>query len=815
MGRLGPLNSLAFGRSPFQSPELDDGDFVLGPHAHDFENKDVYMQQFDERGHPKNDMSKATIRAMQHAQNAVLETVGVVVRREEASKSAWQRQSKKRKMEDIVNENSHGIVMREVGPFLMQSSMWWAISLRRRMQTFRSYLNPPVTHILRSELNSMGLLSLLTDGLLPAIASYVLNILLVGMQSRRLEVTFEMTVRGTVYAWKPFSSFTARFIIPLIVFPAKAFAILQSLHLIPSTYHLSPWSFLPFTSASPIRFPQLPHAWSIGAGLALATDICYNAFIVSTISDLTKSYIHNAMYRIILLTLAPRPDRPDRLTVKAARRDQNDNKSLSLPGIGPENNAERLSRARTGDFWTELGRELGFLAARIKGLRNLATRLKPSREFPNLAAEGMPAADFDDPRVRARSESLQRQMVRTNLDTLRNNEAERLRVQRQAHAWALGEFGISYVADSDDTAFLLSAGEIFQSDSTATPEPVDLNDEAATATEDLQEPPLLFDRFTSDSIHDREEREGEGRMLASLGFSDTAETVEVEAVRNVSRDAPPEVRQNPSEVSSDPARESVIEDAAPLIPEDTPVRHSIELPDGSRVQDNSPSAGIEMPEGSPSLPSQAPDSPLDRNATPPAISRTRARSLSTSHGSQASTSTSSLDGYETDSIPAERRRARRRHALPRSQPLGDLALQYDSLSSDDGAPHITTPLPRHRVTMLSVFPAEMFAECLAGLITSMVTLPLDTLYVRGLVHGFLSSPNTRPGASVAVLGLRGDVYGMNEWLGGSAAGWSGRLRYAGLMALMLGLQGCVSSLSWTLVTKLAIVFGKQSGWGQL
>jgi hypothetical protein len=97
-----------------------------------------------------------------------------------------------------------------------------------------------------------------------------------------------------------------------------------------------------------------------------------------------------------------------------------------------------------------------------------------------------------------------------------------------------------------------------------------------------------------------------------------------------------------------------------------------------------------------------------------------------------------------------------------------------------------------------------------------VTLPLDTLYVRALVRGFLGRPSTtRAGASVAAVGLMGDVYGRGEWFGGSNMGLQGRLRYMGLMALMFGVQGCVSSLSWVLVTKAAIALGRQLGWGQL
>jgi hypothetical protein len=826
MGRLGPVNSLAFGRSPFQPPELDDnGDFILGPHAHDAENKDFYEQQFDARGHPKNDASDSTIRAMQNAQNAVLETVGVVVRREEASKSAWQRLSKKRKMEDIVYENNYGNVLRELGPFLMQSSMWWAISVRRRMQTFRSYLGPSVQNILRSEYRSIGLLSMLTDGLLPAITSYVINILLAGMHNRKLQISIEMTIRGTEYSWEPFTSFTSGLIIPLIVFPAKAYAVLQSLHLIPSTFHLSPWSWVPFTSASPIQLPLLSKEWSIGTGLNFASSICCNAFVISTISDMTKSYIHNAMYRIILLTLVPRPDHPDELTTQAAKIDRSDGETLLLPGIGPENLAERLSRARSSDFWTELKRELTLLLTLIRSLRNIGTtasfltgETRPTPHENSITSQTLR-------QFWARSAALQRQMVRENLEHLRENEAERIFVQEQAHIWALAEFNLSSRINPDDRSFLLEAYQIFDSDSTATPEPVNLNDEPATGTEDLEGPPLLFDRFTSDNTHDREEREGEGRILASLGFNDPNDATDLENASRPLTYPSPNSNRSPIETPTDLAHDHVVEATSSLAPSDTSVDRR-----PSRFQTDSPfpRPNIPVPDQSLTPPPQAPDSPLDRNATPPAISRNRAHSpfgsgSPVSSRSRASTSNSprspsphpSITSRSSSSHASSGPGPRRIESTPPTPLLRRAAHLRSPSSSDDGSAHNILPVAvtRHRVTMLSVFPAGMLAEVAAGLITSMVTLPLDSLYVRALVNGFLDRPNTsRPGAGVAALGLRGDVYGIGDWFGGSEKGWEGRVRYAGLMALMFGVQGCMSSISWTLATKLAIALGRQLGW---
>ena len=88
-------DSMAYqGRSAFEEPErTEDGEFILGPHAHDFDNlAGGYKQQFDERGRPVNPAAAAAAKALRHAQNDVLATVGVVKKKH---KQKWQGQAQK------------------------------------------------------------------------------------------------------------------------------------------------------------------------------------------------------------------------------------------------------------------------------------------------------------------------------------------------------------------------------------------------------------------------------------------------------------------------------------------------------------------------------------------------------------------------------------------------------------------------------------------------------------------------------------------------------------------------------------------------
>lgn len=896
MGRLGPLNSLALGRSPFQPPELDEnGDFILGPHAHDYENKYFYEQKFDERGHPKNDASRATVRVMQNAQNAVLETVGVVVRREKASKSAWQRRSEKEKIADTRTENHYGIVLeKSIKPFFMPSTMWWRLCLQNRMQVFRSYLDPPVLHIIRSEAASLGLLSFLTNGLLSSIAGYQFEKLLKDILSWGSESPLKIhSGEPSNYIWDSSTSLVAGLIVSLLVFPVKAFALLQGLQLIPSTSNLNPRSFIPFTTASPIQLSSPPAVWSIGTGLLYATSIYNHPFLLRMILDITGKYIHMITYRVILLTLTPRPDRPDKITLKAARRHYKNGEIVRMPGIGPFNCTECLSTGRTMDFWTEIRTELGFIATRIWGWKNILSFSNP-KEITDRVPQPLPAGVAD------RTRALQREMVRNDIDNLRSNDEERLRVQREAHSRALADFGL-YSDAEDVDEWLLPAYELFAPDrldtrSTTTAAPVDFESQAADLNPDLvRPPPPIFDPFTADNDYDREEREGEGRMMASLGFDDPdpipvfglSTTSSQEESRSLplilsvdlTEHSPIELR-NPFETASDPSREAVLEEAAHIAPEDVGVRHIVEFSDGSVYYEEDLVAGIPEDVSQNSLDEatqesfpEAPDSPFDRTATPLGIARSRNRDRNHSPPTTPS-STPSEDGVQSvwsgylqresdrrpayaglshlqapdpsassssDDLQSRRRRGNAQHELsdlhaldpsasssddgavhiaprrnlPRNSPLSDIVFRYysHSSSSDNGAvrnsrPGLVRSGPLHRVTALSVFPAEMFAECAAGLITSALLLPLESLYTRSLVLSFLRSP--APHAGVAALGIRRDVYEMGEWFGGRAGG---RLRYAGHLAVMLGIQSCVSAVSWAFVTRLVIWMGRRKGWG--
>jgi hypothetical protein len=130
-----PADTIHQGRSPFEEPELtESGDFILGLHAHELDNKvDGYVQQFDEKGHPEHRAAKVAAKEFRRAKNDVLETIGVVVKKEK-QESTRRRTTEKDKVSALLRENSYGPWLKALDSGLTLLSLWWLMSLRSRFQ---------------------------------------------------------------------------------------------------------------------------------------------------------------------------------------------------------------------------------------------------------------------------------------------------------------------------------------------------------------------------------------------------------------------------------------------------------------------------------------------------------------------------------------------------------------------------------------------------------------------------------------------------------------------------------------------------------
>lgn len=113
----------------------------------------------------------------------------------------------------------------------------------------------------------------------------------------------------------------------------------------------------------------------------------------------------------------------------------------------------------------------------------------------------------------------------------------------------------------------------------------------------------------------------------------------------------------------------------------------------------------------------------------------------------------------------------------------------------------------HRVTILSSHPVDSLASHLASMITGVLFLPLESLYLRSVASAYLSSVGSPPG-------LSSEVRDLGAWGGGGSR--HDIAAYMGKMALMVGMQAAVNASVWGIVSGAAIRIGRKfCGWGTL
>lgn len=111
----------------------------------------------------------------------------------------------------------------------------------------------------------------------------------------------------------------------------------------------------------------------------------------------------------------------------------------------------------------------------------------------------------------------------------------------------------------------------------------------------------------------------------------------------------------------------------------------------------------------------------------------------------------------------------------------------------------------HRVTILSSHPLDSLASRLASVITGVMFIPLDSLYLRSLASSHLSRTGS-PALS--------DVRALSIFPHGRSI--SCTLSYLGKLGLTFGIQTAVSASVWGVITGVAIRIGKSfCGWGKL
>ncbi len=140
-----------------------------------------------------------------------------------------------------------------------------------------------------------------------------------------------------------------------------------------------------------------------------------------------------------------------------------------------------------------------------------------------------------------------------------------------------------------------------------------------------------------------------------------------------------------------------------------------------------------------------------------------------------------------------------------SRPFEIAGLQEDAIEEPDD------PV-QHRVTLLSNYPAEVFALHTSTMLTSLIMLPFDIYYHRTLARAFLGSSRI---ANPAARRILNDVWPTSDWLGMNALELRGGYLFFRNIALTFGMQALVSSLVWQGMKRSVLFLGRGHGWGKI
>ncbi|KAI1923453.1 hypothetical protein LOZ67_001568 [Ophidiomyces ophidiicola] len=318
MARKGYLSVIALGRSPYQPPERQ-SDAVL----HEIvstTNAESYVQQYDGRGHPTNLRSKASAKQFRRAKNDILSTMGIVVSGEDGrSRAAKEGQQ----VTLLAEENGYGMAISLADQIAMFTATWWTFALSTRLQTFTTYDQAPLTHIIRLEQRQQGLLGFYSSGMPMCICSCIVsffryNFLHSYMKScySRISSWSENRHISLLLRSSSVIKFGLHCVLSVVAHEGTMLSLLQSLQLVPTYNMPSLGLFLPFGDYSLLRLPSI-HVTSGQDVWNFITSLVISPFPLICLLSRARALVETNIYRFLRRRL-PRPDAPDRLSFRVA-----------------------------------------------------------------------------------------------------------------------------------------------------------------------------------------------------------------------------------------------------------------------------------------------------------------------------------------------------------------------------------------------------------------------------------------------------------------------------------------------------------------
>ncbi|RPA91966.1 hypothetical protein L873DRAFT_1780128 [Choiromyces venosus 120613-1] len=269
----------------------------------------------DSAGSSTCEQSQEMQRRLIKAQNDVLATVGVC-----------RRDTKQNQVlsEAIIQENEVGLLVGAVDLTITYLATWPLIGIRNRLQTYRTYEGLRYRDVLLLTCRSNGILDLLSG--MPAHLCYQLvNVVRDHIQAKLIRHLSTKPLfrdpktnkprKKLLYAVNRCFSTLSWF----LVYPLYQHSILQSLHLLPPTSLLpSLYSFIPFSSQSPLALPSFPGPVLSLSALAFLASQAANSYFLSSFFQQYSCGLLQLFFFSQIRRVIPHPTNPDLASIAGA-----------------------------------------------------------------------------------------------------------------------------------------------------------------------------------------------------------------------------------------------------------------------------------------------------------------------------------------------------------------------------------------------------------------------------------------------------------------------------------------------------------------
>ncbi|PYH47451.1 uncharacterized protein BP01DRAFT_380663 [Aspergillus saccharolyticus JOP 1030-1] len=729
--------------------------------------------------------------------------------------------TEQQKMEIIAAENDYGLVIATLDQISVFLGSWWTSSLMGRILTFKSYTQIPLLSIMHLERTRHGIMGFYFAGIPAWAVSTCLSFLRHHPLDRLIAACQDLFPNDNVLSRLIRASLNmirsaTRGSLLILAIQTYMYSLLQSLHLVhPYSLH-GLRAILPFGEHALMQLPMLPKGYSWRSFAGLLASVLRTPSLLVYLYVYLRPVVEIRLYRLIRRRL-PKPTYADELSVKVAC--DNDLVDWMMPALGRR--ADEENRRSSLSFMEDLAYEVNFFRSWILswfGFRTQHTEsyLEQAREAHRRLSQ-IEARSSRAQQSRAERQTRVSPQNEPGLDTGRAQRPSAPRASTTGGTSNSGAiFSESQVLPNEENRMSQSPTEMSSGDyadmaplrrAMALPSEEDQSERAIPGIEEAADTQIISRPTTSLSHHSSPATSSSASPLVRASLIHQNSDIITMQLEVLGSPHAQNLGSGEPAASSEFGQphtdgEPVNNQAMPNLLDDLLANQGMNI---ATVVNSDALDSDELSNMTQGISSESADiAPLSatQNSQIQAL-RAGSRSVgipAPNHQTASPDSTGTLNQIAAHQQLSE----------PTPRTTNNVSSGTPQHTSNERASQIPTDDPSpiaHRVTILSSLPIDSLASHLASIITTLMFIPLESIYLRSLASSYLA--NT--GAPAA---QRSDVYSMGFWAGDGSQ--SSTLMYFGKVALMMGVQTAVNASAWGIISGAAIRIGRRfCGWGSL